>query len=134
MTDIPEWKRDQWVEAVSQADEQGKLVRHPVTRRRFLHGAALAGATMVVPDAAIPGGARSSSAVAAAASAQAVDPRRRQASGRAANPIVPNFKGQYGAPVPDFQAPRRPMGNTGLQVSILGLGAITWAPSPDRMK
>lgn len=39
------------------------------------------------------------------------------------NPAVPNFQGQYGdSAVPDFQVPKRPMGKTGLQVSIIGLG------------
>ncbi|MGA9586802.1 MAG: aldo/keto reductase [Terracidiphilus sp.] len=39
------------------------------------------------------------------------------------NPIVANFKGRYGKDdVPDFQVPKRPMGKTGLQVSILGMG------------
>jgi aryl-alcohol dehydrogenase-like predicted oxidoreductase len=41
------------------------------------------------------------------------------------NPIVPNFSGQYGKrSVPDFQVPKRPMGSTGLQVSILGMGGF----------
>src|SRR4051794_9028396 len=53
---------------------------------------------------------------------QAVDPRYMEASGKVQNPIVPNFKGEYGGAVPDFQLPKRPMGNTGLQVSIIGLG------------
>jgi aryl-alcohol dehydrogenase-like predicted oxidoreductase len=99
-------------------------MRHPVTRRGFLHGAALAGATMIVPDAALPGAAHGSAptAAAAVANAQAVDPRWQETSGHAANPIVPNFKGEYGGTVPDFEAPRRPMGKTGLQVSILGMG------------
>jgi aryl-alcohol dehydrogenase-like predicted oxidoreductase len=39
------------------------------------------------------------------------------------NPIIPDFKGYYGKEdVPPFQAPKRPMGKTGLQVSILGVG------------
>jgi uncharacterized protein len=38
------------------------------------------------------------------------------------NPIVPNFAGEYGGPVADFQVARRAMGKTGLQVSILGVG------------
>ena len=39
-----------------------------------------------------------------------------------ANPIVPNAPGESGAAVAEFQAPQRPMGKTGLQVSILGVG------------
>jgi aryl-alcohol dehydrogenase-like predicted oxidoreductase len=81
-----------------------------------LQSAALAGATAVVPAAAAP--VRSEGA-------QAVDPRRLddQAQGKLPNPIVPNFQGSYaGSPVPDFEVPKRPMGKTGLQVSILGMG------------
>jgi len=41
------------------------------------------------------------------------------------NPVVPNFKGTYGAAnLPPFQIPRRAMGKTGLQVSILGMGGF----------
>jgi uncharacterized protein len=43
-------------------------------------------------------------------------------SGKVQNPIVPNFHGEYGGNVPDFQVPKRPMGKTGLQVSIIGMG------------
>jgi aryl-alcohol dehydrogenase-like predicted oxidoreductase len=39
------------------------------------------------------------------------------------NPIVPNFTGEYGgADAGSFQVPKRAMGSTGLQVSILGMG------------
>ena len=39
------------------------------------------------------------------------------------NPIVANFEGDYGTPFSaSFQCPKRPMGGTGLQVSILGVG------------
>ncbi|AXC14890.1 Ferredoxin [Acidisarcina polymorpha] len=41
------------------------------------------------------------------------------------NPIVPNFQGRYsGPPLPPFQVPKRPMGSTGLQVSIIGMGGF----------
>ena len=41
----------------------------------------------------------------------------------ASNPIAPNFAGEYGSSSsPSFQVPKRPMGSTGLQVSIIGLG------------
>lgn len=53
---------------------------------------------------------------------QAVDPRSQEAGGKMHNPIVPNFDGQYEASVPDFECPKRPMGKTDLQVSILGMG------------
>ncbi len=35
---------------------------------------------------------------------------------------VPGFGGEYGATVEAFTVPRRPMGKTGLEVSILGMG------------
>jgi uncharacterized protein len=40
------------------------------------------------------------------------------------NPKVPNFVGEYGAPVPAFQVPKRAMGKTGIQISILGMGGF----------
>ena len=39
-----------------------------------------------------------------------------------ANPLVPGGAGESGAPVADFQVAHRPMGKTGLSVSILGVG------------
>lgn len=88
-----------------------------VSRRRFLQGAAaLAGASTVAPRAA------AGAEPAATAGGQAVDPRWREVTGKVQNPIVPNFTGDYGTPTPDFQVPKRPMGKTGLQVSILGMG------------
>src|SRR5438105_9965998 len=85
-----------------------------VSRRQFLEGAAIAGASAVIEPT-----------VATSAEAQATYPR---SSGNAAeanlpNPIVPNFSGQYGnGSLPQFECPKRPMGSTGLQVSILGVG------------
>ena len=40
------------------------------------------------------------------------------------NPKVPNFVGEYGAPIPAFQVPKRAMGKSGVQVSILGMGGF----------
>ncbi|KAA6465465.1 aldo/keto reductase [Acidobacteria bacterium AB60] len=57
-----------------------------------------------------------------AGGAQAVDPRSRSAEAGGPNPIIPNFSGEYGDKVPEFQVPKRAMGKTGLQVSIIGLG------------
>lgn len=88
-----------------------------VSRRRFLQGAALAGAASIVPAVAGEN----------AALAQATYPKGtgHGAEARLPNPIVPNFAGQYGgASTPSFQVPRRPMGSTGLQVSILGVGGF----------
>src|SRR5665213_2298972 len=85
-----------------------------LSRRRFLQSAALAGASAVVPVSAAASGT---------SAAQAVDPRSIEASGKDPNPVIPNFAGGYGGEsVPDFQCPKRPMGKTGLQVSILGVG------------
>jgi aryl-alcohol dehydrogenase-like predicted oxidoreductase len=92
--------------------------RADVSRRRFLQSAAIAGASAVVPISAagregpaskIPDGGAQSASMAESAAHPI--------------PIVPDFEGLYGkAKVPDFEAPRRPMGKTGLEVSILGLG------------
>ena len=38
------------------------------------------------------------------------------------DPAVPNFSGEYGATLGEFEIPKREMGKTGLQVSILGMG------------
>jgi predicted aldo/keto reductase-like oxidoreductase len=38
------------------------------------------------------------------------------------NPAIPNLRGESDAPVAEFQVPHRPMGKTGLNVSILGVG------------
>ena len=72
------------------------------SRRSFLKGAAMTGAISVFSAASAAG----------------------QSSGKSgeANPVVPNTPGESGAPVAEFQAPHRPMGKTGLSVSILGVG------------
>jgi uncharacterized protein len=49
-------------------------------------------------------------------------PASAQRRGGAPNPVVPNAPS--GAAAPDFQSPKRPMGKTGLQVSILGMGGF----------
>ena len=97
----------------------GKVGDPALSRRRFLQRAAQAGATAVVPAGI---------AVAQAVSAQTANPQARPGSlegagqGRVPNPIVPNLRGGFGKfKVPEFQAPKRPMGNTGLQVSVLGM-------------
>jgi aryl-alcohol dehydrogenase-like predicted oxidoreductase len=84
----------------------------PVSRRRFLQSAALTSAAAVVPAANRE------------ARAQATHPRSTGHSDEAQppNPIVRNFSGEYGSTTPAFQIPKRPMGSTGLQVSILGMG------------
>ena len=81
------------------------------SRRRFIHGAALAGAAVVVPGEA--GRANAQTAYADSTGQQPNLP----------NPIVPNFQAQYGeSSLSTFQVPKRSMGSTGLQVSIIGMG------------
>ncbi len=74
------------------------------SRRAFLKGAAMTGAISMI----------------AAASAEG---QNNQPHGQS-NPIVPGALGESGATVPEFQVPHRPMGKTGLQVSILGVGGF----------
>jgi aryl-alcohol dehydrogenase-like predicted oxidoreductase len=94
-------------------------IQSELLRRRFLQSAALAGASAVVP-------AKAFAAPQAADHTPAI--RNHLATGNPLsppNPIIPNFQGEYGnSASPSFQAPRRPMGNTGLQVSILGMGGF----------
>ena len=40
------------------------------------------------------------------------------------NPVVPNAAGESGSSIAEFQVPHRPMGKTGLNVSILGMGGF----------
>jgi aryl-alcohol dehydrogenase-like predicted oxidoreductase len=95
-----------------------------VSRRVFLQSAAFTGVSAVVPDAATAALPKSSPAD------QPTDPSATSFSQelqmqRPSNPIVPNFQGQYGiAQSPSFQVAKRPMGKTGLQVSILGVGGF----------
>ena len=70
------------------------------SRRAFLKGIAMTGAVSVIS--------------ATSAQGQTNEPRP--------NPIVPNPPGESGAAVADFQVSHRPMGKTGLDVSILGVG------------
>jgi aryl-alcohol dehydrogenase-like predicted oxidoreductase len=91
-----------------------------LSRRRFLEGAALAGAAAAVPGTAF-------AATPTPAGEQAIDSRSGEGvrSMKAPNPIVPNFKGEYGFDDEEaFQVPKRPMGSTGLHVSILGMGGF----------
>jgi uncharacterized protein len=72
------------------------------SRRKFLKGAAMAGAVSMIS--------------AAAATGQNNQPE--------SNPIVSNPAVGNGGVVAEFQTPVRPMGKTGLQVSILGMGGF----------
>jgi uncharacterized protein len=83
-----------------------------VSRRRFLQTAAFTSAAAVVPT------------VNQQARAQDAHPTSTEHSDESQlpNPIVQNFSGEYGSAATSFDVPRRPMGSTGLQVSILGMG------------
>ncbi len=100
----------------AQDDTQPEIAaQSELSRRRFLQTAALTGAAAVVPAAGLT----------AQADAQATYPKGsgNGTEAKLPNPIVPNFQGSYGeSSSPSFQAPKRPMGSTGLQVSILGMG------------
>ena len=97
-------------EEVERAETAGKAAEG-VSRRRFLQGAAVIGASVV--------------AMRGEAAGQVVGSNSAAAEASMPNPIVSNFSGQYGkTSVPNFQAPKRPMGSTGLQVSILGMGGF----------
>jgi len=90
--------------------------RPELSRRRFLQAAAVTGVSSVVPTAAI-------TLETPAAHAQEIHPKDNVPVRTLPNPIIPNFKGEYGSSsTPSFQIPKRPMGSTGLQVSILGMG------------
>jgi predicted aldo/keto reductase-like oxidoreductase len=74
------------------------------SRRAFLKGVATAGAVSMIS--------------AASAKAQSAQPPGQP------NPVVPNAPEEIGGAGTDFQAPHRPMGKTGLEVSILGVGGF----------
>jgi aryl-alcohol dehydrogenase-like predicted oxidoreductase len=74
------------------------------SRRAFLKGVAMTGAVSMIS--------------AASAKGQSDGPKGQD------NPVVPNAQGESGGAVAEFQAPQRPMGKTGLQVSILGVGGF----------
>jgi predicted aldo/keto reductase-like oxidoreductase len=94
-----------------------------LSRRRFLQSAVATGAVSVVPLAAVPREAEAQVVGAQSAAVQAAMP----------NPLVPNFSGEYGdSSVPDFDVPKRAMGSTGLQVSILGLGGFHLGTVPNQ--
>jgi uncharacterized protein len=103
-------------------DKNSEKPQQPeLSRRRFLQAAAVTGVSAVVPGAAVTTAALSTPQ----AEAQATHLHTAPGNGPHApvpNPIVPNFPGQYGPVSGNVQCPRRPLGSTGLQVSILGVG------------
>ncbi len=87
-----------------------------LSRRRFLQAAVVTGVSSVVPTAAVV-------LETPASHAQEIHPKANVPVRAMPNPIIPNFQGEYGSSsTPGFQIPKRPMGSTGLQVSILGMG------------
>ncbi len=103
--------------------KDAKALEAELSRRRFLQGAAVAGVSTVVPAAAM--------VAPETAAAQATYPYQtgKGAQSKMPNPIVPNFQGQYpgmsaAGAGPSFQVPKRALGSTGLQVSILGMGGF----------
>jgi aryl-alcohol dehydrogenase-like predicted oxidoreductase len=96
---------------VKPASENAEAHSNEPSRRRFLQGAAMAGVASV---ARYPAQAQSREK---GTSAENISMQTETP-----NPIVANPPGSYGESVPEFQAPMRAMGKTGLQVSILGMG------------
>jgi uncharacterized protein len=87
-----------------------------LSRRSFLQTAAVTGVSAVMPTVA-------TGLETPAALAQAI--RAGGPSRTLPNPIIPNFQGAYGASSQSaFEVPKRPMGSTGIQVSILGMGGF----------
>jgi aryl-alcohol dehydrogenase-like predicted oxidoreductase len=72
------------------------------SRRTFLKGVAMTSAVSMIS--------------AASAQGQSSVPQEQS------NPVVPNAPVESGGGIAEFQAPHRPMGKTGLEVSILGVG------------
>jgi uncharacterized protein len=86
-----------------------------LSRRRFLHAAAVTGVASVVPTAV--------ALEAPTTQDQEINQKASIPVRALPNPIIPNFQGEYGnSSTPSFEIPKRPMGSTGLQVSILGMG------------
>jgi predicted aldo/keto reductase-like oxidoreductase len=90
-----------------------------VTRRRFLQSAALTGVAAAVTTGSAEGQSGRQSGAMESHGSAAVD------AAIGPNPLIPNFSGEYGArSTPEFACPKRAMGSTGLQVSILGMGGF----------
>ena len=107
------------------ADQQPLAHMNPLSRRRFLQSAALTGVSAVTPLSAVSAHASASTGSSAEQPGTSAGKQAGAQAESLPNPIIPNFSGQYGgADIPAFQAPRRPMGKTGLQVSILGMGGF----------
>jgi aryl-alcohol dehydrogenase-like predicted oxidoreductase len=99
------------------ADDLATPPQPELSRRRFLQAAAVTGVSAVVPASAATLGAPAAQAQATHSHITGNGP-----SSPLPNPIVPNFPGLYGGSKSGFQVPKRPLGSTGLEVSILGMG------------
>lgn len=104
-------KRDEFAAERKPGSGSAEAHSSESTRRRFLQGAALAGVASVAKYPAI-----------AQSREKGTSAENISMHANAPNPIIPNSSGAYGDAVPEFEAPKRPMGKTGLQVSILGMG------------
>jgi aryl-alcohol dehydrogenase-like predicted oxidoreductase len=95
----------------------GKTTKARFSRRDFLQSAALTGAAAVAPAIAATPVAHDRENFS--------EPKGVNMDASLPNPIVPNFQGQYGGSGASvFEVPKRPMGSTGLHVSILGMGGF----------
>jgi aryl-alcohol dehydrogenase-like predicted oxidoreductase len=98
-----------------------------LSRRRFLQAATLSGAAVILPTAGIVQSAE--------AQATYQDKTGPVNESNLPNPIVSNFVGEYGnSSTPSFQVPKRPMGSTGLQVSIVGMGGYHLGTVPSQQE
>ncbi len=108
-----------WARLLEENMSKNEDEKSELTRRRFLQNAAITGAA-----AAVPIGAVREAEAQAAGSKGTGNPTEANLP----NPIVPNFDGEYDGlntpNLPMFQVPKRAMGSTGLQCSILGVGGF----------
>ena len=103
-----------------------------LSRRRFLQVAGIASVVPVV-------GAIATTPETAAAQATYPYATGKGSQLSLPNPVVPNFQGQYdgllpGSSGPAFPVPKRAMGSTGLQVSILGMGGFHLGTASGQME
>ena len=111
----------------NKGQEAAGINESDLSRRRFLQAATLSGAAVILPTACIV----------QSADAQATHPDKTglATESNLPNPIVSNFVGEYGnSSTPSFQVPKRPMGSTGLQVSILGMGGYHLGTVPSQQE
>jgi len=113
--------------AENKGREAAGINESDLSRRRFLQTATLSGAAVILPTAGIVQNAE----------AQATHPDKtgHLNESNLPNPIVSNFVGEYGnSSMASFQVPKRPMGSTGLQVSILGMGGYHLGTVPSQQE